>query len=174
VAAQPGKTKHFQTILMPENEDMLLCDCPGLVFPSFVSSTADMICAGVFPISQMRNIWPVVSLICARIPREVFNGFYGMKIPVVTPEGWTDPLPPAPTAEEVLSTYCVSRSLITAGTGNLDHQRAARVICKDYVEGKLLFNHPPPDVEEGGEVERDFNTETVLNNMQMNKKLQAR
>ena len=33
VSATPGKTKHFQTIhLSPE---VLLCDCPGLVFPNF-------------------------------------------------------------------------------------------------------------------------------------------
>ncbi|GMH80262.1 hypothetical protein TL16_g08474, partial [Triparma laevis f. inornata] len=73
VASQPGKTKHFQTLLVPGEDDMMLCDCPGLVFPSFVSSTADMIAAGVYPIAQMRNHWPVVGLICQRIAREVLN-----------------------------------------------------------------------------------------------------
>ncbi|EED88213.1 predicted protein, partial [Thalassiosira pseudonana CCMP1335] len=73
VAAQPGKTKHFQTLLLPDRDDIMLCDCPGLVFPSFVSSSADMIAAGVFPIAQMRDHWPVVSLICKRVPREVLN-----------------------------------------------------------------------------------------------------
>jgi large subunit GTPase 1 len=175
VASTPGKTKHFQTLIMPEEDDMMLCDCPGLVFPSFVSSTADMICAGVFPISQMRNIWPVVSLVVSRIPREIFNGFYGIKIPVVIPDGWADAnVPPPPTAEEVLTAYCVARSLLTAGTSNPDHGAAARVIVRDYVEGKLLFNHPPPCVEPNSAEEVDFARETVLNNMQTNKKLQAK
>lgn len=80
VAAQPGKTKHFQTLFLPDRPDMMLCDCPGLVFPSFVSSTADMIAAGVYPIAQMRDHWPVVSLICKRVPREVLNTHYGIHI----------------------------------------------------------------------------------------------
>lgn len=42
VAARPGKTKHFQTILL--GKDICLCDCPGLVFPSFASSKAEMVC----------------------------------------------------------------------------------------------------------------------------------
>lgn len=35
VGATPGKTKHFQTLLL--SNSLMLCDCPGLVFPSFVS-----------------------------------------------------------------------------------------------------------------------------------------
>jgi large subunit GTPase 1 len=42
VASRPGKTKHFQTIYM--GNDICLCDCPGLVFPSFASSRAEMVC----------------------------------------------------------------------------------------------------------------------------------
>ena len=117
VAAQPGKTKHFQTLLIPDRSDMMLCDCPGLVFPSFVSSTADLIAAGVFPIAQMRDHWPVVSLICKRVPRDVLNAQYGIVLP--EPSGHElrekglhgKPLPP-PTAEELLGTYCIARSII--------------------------------------------------------------
>lgn len=35
-----------------------------------------------------------------------------------------------------------------SGQGNPDEARAARYILKDYVNGKLLFCHPPPDVAE--------------------------
>lgn len=35
VGATPGKTKHFQTLVL--SHSLMLCDCPGLVFPSFVS-----------------------------------------------------------------------------------------------------------------------------------------
>ena len=31
VGSMPGKTKHFQTIYL--KPDLILCDCPGLVFP---------------------------------------------------------------------------------------------------------------------------------------------
>ena len=107
VAAKPGMTKHFQTILLPDNDSIMVCDCPGLVFPSFVRSTADMIAAGVFPIAQMRDFWPVVKLICERIPREILNSHYGIRIPV--PSGFDavqvnegEP-PPPPTAKELLT-----------------------------------------------------------------------
>ena len=35
VGATPGKTKHFQTLVL--SDSLMLCDCPGLVFPSFVT-----------------------------------------------------------------------------------------------------------------------------------------
>ena len=31
VSATPGKTKHFQTLILPEERRVMLCDCPGLV-----------------------------------------------------------------------------------------------------------------------------------------------
>lgn len=42
---------------------LCLCDCPGLVMPSFVSTKAEMICCGILPIDQMRDHVPAVSLI---------------------------------------------------------------------------------------------------------------
>jgi large subunit GTPase 1 len=35
-----------------------------------------------------------------------------------------------------------------SGKGNPDEARAARYILKDYVDGKLLYCHPPPGVPE--------------------------
>ena len=31
VSATPGKTKHFQTLILPDERRVMLCDCPGLV-----------------------------------------------------------------------------------------------------------------------------------------------
>lgn len=42
---------------------LCLCDCPGLVMPSFVSTKAEMTCSGILPIDQMRDHVPPVSLI---------------------------------------------------------------------------------------------------------------
>lgn len=42
---------------------LCLCDCPGLVMPSFVSTKAEMICSGILPIDQMRDHVPAASLI---------------------------------------------------------------------------------------------------------------
>jgi large subunit GTPase 1 len=41
----------------------------------------------------------------------------------------------------------VARGFSRAGQGTPDEARAARYILKDYVNAKLLFCHPPPDVD---------------------------
>ena len=168
VAAQPGKTKHFQTLFLPERDDLMLCDCPGLVFPSFVSNTADLIAAGVYPISQMRDHWPVIELICRRIPREIIDASYGIHIPEPSAQS-TDKVP-SPTAEEFMTTYCVARSMLAAASGVPDYTRAARIIIKDYVSGKLLYCHPPPAINDAA----SFHMETVKTAIQNSEKLQRK
>ncbi|KAG0042210.1 hypothetical protein BGZ83_000772 [Gryganskiella cystojenkinii] len=139
VSATPGKTKHFQTIhLTPK---MILCDCPGLVFPSFATTQGDMVCNGVLPIDQLREFTGSVGLVAQRIPKEVLEAIYGIKIAVLSEEeGGTG----MPTAEEFLIAYAVARGFTKAGQGNPDESRAARYILKDYVNGKLLYCAPPP------------------------------
>lgn len=147
VAAQPGKTKHFQTLLLPDRERMMLCDCPGLVFPSFVSNTADLIAAGVYPIAQMRDPFPVVNLLCRRIPRQVLNAHYGIQIPMPSADAMLaspDGTIPPPTVDEFLTTYCVARSMLASSSGVPDFQRASRIIIKEYAAGRLLYCHAPP------------------------------
>jgi large subunit GTPase 1 len=169
VAAQPGKTKHFQTLFLPDRNDIMLCDCPGLVFPSFVSNTADLIAAGVYPISQMRDYWPVVELICQRIPRPVLEVHYGIKLPVNPDWKQGESIPP-PTAEELLTTYCVTRSMLAASSGAPDYPRAARIVIKDYAIGRLLYCHIPPTLVDSRGIGA-FETETLLNALQRTKKL---
>jgi large subunit GTPase 1 len=170
VASQPGKTKHFQTLLLPTRSDMLLCDCPGLVFPSFVNNTADLIAAGVYPIAQMRDHWPVVTLLCQRIPREVLNAYYGIQIPLPSPDAMMKVMNgkiPSPTAEEFLTTYCVARSMLAASSGVPDYTRASRFVIKDYAAGRLLYCHTPPTCEHPGAFQR----ETLIRALYNTKKL---
>jgi len=51
----------FQTLFVEPG--LCLCDCPGLVMPSFVSTKAEMICSGILPIDQLRDHVPAISLI---------------------------------------------------------------------------------------------------------------
>ncbi len=88
VSATPGKTKHFQTL--PFSDRVTLCDCPGLVFPQFVNTQADMVCDGVLPIDQMREASAPVELLVRRIPREILEGTYGIRIDVREVEGGPD------------------------------------------------------------------------------------
>ena len=139
VSATPGKTKHFQTIHL--SDSIILCDCPGLVFPNFANTKAELVCNGILPIDQLREYTGPVGLVAQRIPQAFLEAIYGMKIHTrPLEEGGTG----IPTAEEVLRAYAIARGFSTQGLGQPDESRAARFILKDYVKGKLLFCHPPP------------------------------
>lgn len=45
------------------DEDLCLCDCPGLVFPNFVSTKAEMVVNGILPIDQLTECHQPVTLI---------------------------------------------------------------------------------------------------------------
>ncbi|MCJ1382878.1 hypothetical protein MMC17_005991 [Xylographa soralifera] len=139
VSSTPGKTKHFQTIHL--SPDVILCDCPGLVFPNFATTKAELVCSGILPIDQLREFTGPAGLVARRIPQAFFEALYGVKVhkrPLE--EGGTG----VPTAEEILIAYAVARGFAKTGQGQPDESRAARYILKDYVNGKLLFCHPPP------------------------------
>ncbi|CAJ0839300.1 14535_t:CDS:2 [Entrophospora sp. SA101] len=143
VSSTPGKTKHFQTINLSQN--LVLCDCPGLVFPNFATTNAEMICNGVLPIDQMREHTGPAALVSKRIPKDVLETMYGIKILTKPVEEGGSGIP---TPEEFLIAYAgrlAARGLTKSGHGNYDESRAARYILKDYVKGKLPFCHPPPD-----------------------------
>ncbi|KAF1823047.1 P-loop containing nucleoside triphosphate hydrolase protein [Dissoconium aciculare CBS 342.82] len=139
VSATPGKTKHFQTIHLSPR--VVLCDCPGLVFPNFATTKAELVCAGVLPIDQLREHTGPAALVAQRIPKPFLEALYGMKI-LIRPieEGGTG----SATGSEVLRAYAKARGFFTQGLGQPDESRAARYVLKDYVKGKLLFCHPPP------------------------------
>ncbi|KAM4659272.1 large subunit GTPase 1 homolog isoform 2-T2 [Amazona ochrocephala] len=141
VSATPGHTKHFQTLYVEPG--LCLCDCPGLVMPSFISTKAEMICSGILPIDQMRDHVPAISLISFHIPRNVLEATYGINI--IRPREDEDP-DRKPTAEELLTAYGYMRGFMTAH-GQPDQPRSARYVLKDYVSGKLLYCHPPPGID---------------------------
>ncbi|KAK6466057.1 hypothetical protein DFJ63DRAFT_302525 [Scheffersomyces coipomensis] len=160
VSATPGKTKHFQTINL--SQEVVLCDCPGLVFPTFAYTNGDLVCNGVLPIDQLREHIPPVSLVCQRIPKYYLEAIYGIHIPIQKIEDGGNGM--YPTARELLNAYARARGYMTQGFGSADEPRAARYILKDYVNGKLLFVTPPPIYIDGEswdladlQENRDFN-----------------
>ena len=64
VSKTPGHTKHFQTIYITPS--IVLCDCPGLVFPSLVPKQLQVL-LGSFPISQVKEPFSVVQYIAERV-----------------------------------------------------------------------------------------------------------
>ncbi|KAG2023042.1 GTP-binding protein [Coprinopsis cinerea AmutBmut pab1-1] len=150
VSATPGKTKHFQTIHL--SDSIVLCDCPGLVFPQFATTKADLVCDGVLPIDQLREHTGPVALVVKRIPKSLLEATYGLTIRTTHAEDGGDGFVKA---EDFLQAYAIARGFMRSGFGNPDESRAARYILKDYVKGKLLFCHPPPGIDEDR-----FNEET--------------
>jgi len=145
VSSTPGKTKHFQTIHLP-GDDVILCDCPGLVFPNFASTKAELVCNGVLPIDQLREWTGPGELLARRIPKNVLEQMYSFKI--YTKDDSDDV-----TGEELLISFAVARGFRKAGhQGNPDDAKAARILLKDFVNGKLIYCHPPPGVDS-----EDFN-----------------
>ncbi|UPK94345.1 hypothetical protein LCI18_005280 [Fusarium solani-melongenae] len=157
VSSTPGKTKHFQTIHLSDR--VILCDCPGLVFPNFATTKADLVCNGVLPIDQLREFLGPVGLVTLRVPQPFLEAIYGITIrtrPIE--EGGTG----VPTAAELLRAYARARGFQTQGLGQPDESRAARYILKDYVNGKLLFVSPPPGIEDAADFNRELYDEQHL------------
>lgn len=142
VSSTPGKTKHFQTLDV--DNDLMLCDCPGLVFPSFMNSTADMVCSGILPINQMRDYQGPAAIIASRVPQHLLEAAYGIRIRRDLDVKDSPDRPP--TASEFLSAFCAMRGYITSGTGRWDEFRACKEVLHDFNDGKILFVVPPPTV----------------------------
>lgn len=105
VSETPGKTKHYQTLFI--DDDLLLCDCPGLVFPSFVSTKGELILNGILSIDQMRDYVEPINLLIQHLPRQVFEILYGIELP--KPKEGQDPNR-LPFAEELCSSYSSKNS----------------------------------------------------------------
>lgn len=80
----------------------MLCDCPGLVFPQFATSKAELVCDGVLPIDQLREYTAPVELVVRRVRTDVLEATYGLAIPrQLKDEGGDGKI----YAEDLLKTY---------------------------------------------------------------------
>ena len=134
VSSTPGKTKHFQTLMI--SPELCLCDCPGLVFPSFASTRADMVVNGILPIDHLTDFLSPVEIIVKRIPPAHLSKVYGLNVPTV------------PDSDDFLSVLAKARGFMRSGMGSPDTSRSARIVLKDYVDGKLVYGIPPPNYKE--------------------------
>jgi large subunit GTPase 1 len=132
VASQPGKTKHYQTLYLAHN--IILCDCPGLVFPNVASTTAEMVLNGVIPIDNLREYYTPMNLLVQRIPPTMVEEKYALRFK----DGIYN-------AETLLQGYASMKGFHT-GRGLPNESVAARVILKDYTNGHLSHCKYPPGV----------------------------
>lgn len=117
---------------------------PASHLSNLTHSTAEMICAGVLPIMQMRNVMPPMALIARRIPRHILEITYTIKLPVLPGDAKDTAGNAMLSPQQLLESYCQARGLFRArALGESDMPRAARQILKDFTDGRLLFCHPP-------------------------------
>lgn len=159
VAAMPGKTKHYLTLLLENQErDICLIDCPGLVFPSFANSKAEMYCCGVLPIHTIVEYMQPIELITARVSKEALEHYYKIKMPPRDSKSYK--------GTTFLTLLAINKGWLT-GSGNPNLSQAARVVLTDYTTGKIVYCHIRPDYSEdkhGVVVQSGFNLPQLTEN----------
>ncbi|KAK6590976.1 Kre35p-like [Cryptosporidium xiaoi] len=143
VSRTPGKTKHIQTLklVIPhknnDDEYIILCDCPGLVMPSFTSTKEHLLINGVIPIDHYKgNFLSTIQVIGERIQEQLYKIYF---------ENVNYKYPKLFDSKTFLSRLCETRHLYQQGKGAIpDWSKAGRMILRDYWSGKLLYCHYPP------------------------------
>ena len=159
VSATPGKTKHYQTIEL-EQDNITLYDCPGLVLPNTANTKAELVINGILPIDQLRDWRSPVNVVCKLVYKEVFERRYGIDL---------SHLSEYEKAHKISTgKFVIGRKLLVylakskgfAVKGRPDESRAARIILKEFVNGQLLYCRCPPDLSE--EEKENFRDSTLL------------
>ncbi|KAG5507717.1 hypothetical protein JIQ42_08005 [Leishmania sp. Namibia] len=138
VSATPGKTKHFQTLMIPNERRVALCDCPGLVFPSFATTKAQMVCDGILPIDTATDTLEATATICRRLPRQVLEGELNISLLAEDDVDESDSL-----AERLLNALARRRGYM-ASHDRPNRARAGKELLKLYVDGYFVYVEPPP------------------------------
>ncbi|KAG5487029.1 hypothetical protein LSCM1_07696 [Leishmania martiniquensis] len=138
VSATPGKTKHFQTLMIPNERRVALCDCPGLVFPSFASTKAQMVCDGILPVDTATDTLEATATICRRLPRLVLEGELNISLLAEDDVDESESL-----AERLLNALARRRGYM-ASHDRPNKARAGKELLKLYVDGYFVYVEPPP------------------------------
>eukprot|EP01113_Clastostelium_recurvatum_P042624 TRINITY_DN6919_c0_g1_i5.p1 TRINITY_DN6919_c0_g1~~TRINITY_DN6919_c0_g1_i5.p1 ORF type:complete len:768 (-),score=205.58 TRINITY_DN6919_c0_g1_i5:23-2326(-) len=128
----PGHTKHFQTINLAHN--VVLVDCPGLVFPALDRPKAMQVLCGLFPIAQVREPFSAIRYLAERVPIERVYG--------VRPEDGTQWTP-----FSLCEAVALKKGFLLAKSGRPDAHRAGLQILKDCVDGNIVISWPPPETD---------------------------
>lgn len=150
VSRTPGHTKHFQTIFLTQN--IRLCDCPGLVFPSYYPKQLQVL-MGCYPISQLREPYSSIQYLAERVDmvaklklkpadeiaheKPAIND--GNYLPVKnTQSQWS--------AWSICESWAAHRGFLTARSGRPDVYRAANHLLRMALDGRTLcMTFYPPD-----------------------------
>ncbi|KAL1244952.1 Large subunit GTPase [Trichinella spiralis] len=76
VSKTPGKTKHLQTLYL--DDELILCDAPGLVFPAATFRREHMVLNGMLSSNVVSDYVTPVRQLCSVLPLYVFESIYGI------------------------------------------------------------------------------------------------
>lgn len=129
VSKTPGHTKHFQTNFLTDN--VCLCDCPGLVFPSSTPRKLQVL-MGSYPIAQLREPYASIAFLAERINLpHLFNIRHSLGI-----QGeWS--------AMDICDAWAIKRGFLTAKAARPDTYKAANNILRMALDGKLSLSFTP-------------------------------
>lgn len=139
----PGKTKHIQTLELPEF-GFTLCDAPGLVFPSVVATKAHLVINNTVPLDDLQECFGPIRLIVEKIGfAEVLRRYKCTAFVKDAAARSGDHV--LDNTHSFLSALAVCRHHLLR-VGVPDENWAARKVLRDYVSGKLLHCELPPGV----------------------------
>eukprot|EP00928_Gymnodinium_smaydae_P016434 TRINITY_DN1616_c0_g3_i1.p1 TRINITY_DN1616_c0_g3~~TRINITY_DN1616_c0_g3_i1.p1 ORF type:complete len:605 (+),score=160.77 TRINITY_DN1616_c0_g3_i1:204-2018(+) len=136
----PGKTKHIQTLELPEF-GITLCDCPGLVFPSVVATRAHLVINNTVPLEDLRECFAPIYLIVEKMGFQKCLDSYACAAYVqdATKRSGNN----LDETHSFLAALAVARNHFLR-VGVPDENWAARKVLRDYCRGQLLYVEPPP------------------------------
>lgn len=129
VSKTPGHTKHFQTIFLTPK--VRLCDCPGLVFPSKVPKTLQVL-MGSFPIAQLREPYTTIKFLAERLDLPKLLRIHHPD----NDNTWS--------AMDICDGWAKKRGFITAKAARLDSYRGANSLLRMSLDGKICMCFKPP------------------------------
>ncbi|KAG0236074.1 Guanine nucleotide-binding-like protein 1 [Actinomortierella wolfii] len=129
----PGHTKHFQTIHLTDN--LRLCDSPGLVFPSLIPKSLQIL-SGMFPVAQVQEPYSVVGYLAERV--------HLPRLLRLDPPPYYDRGPFRWSAFAICESYALQRGFLIAKAGQPDVYRAANAILRLANDGRILLSFKPP------------------------------
>ena len=93
----------------------------------------------------MKDCYTPIQLLCNRIPRSQFESMYSILLPKPADH---EPQDRPPTAHELLTALAFMRGFMTSSAGVPDCSRAARLVLRDVVNGRLKWIAAPPGTQQ--------------------------
>lgn len=151
VSRTPGHTKHFQTIRVAS--DIVLCDCPGMVFPAWDRPKHLQVICGLYPLPYLRDPYSALRYIAERY--DLVTQYH---LAPFREEYQSSDQPWSPMA--IAGAYANKRGY-KGRSGRPDTHRAAREILQDCIDGSIPINWAPPDPAEVARAKEEEAQETA-------------